>query len=52
MLDWFDMIKSFYPRFWNEKMVGDAVVCGKITPEQYFEITGIEYGKEEETAGE
>lgn len=43
MLNWFEMVKSFYPRFWNEKMVGDAVVCKKITAEQYKEITGLDY---------
>lgn len=37
------MIKDFYPKYWNAKKVGDAVIYGKITPEQYKEITGDEY---------
>lgn len=42
-MDWFKLIKGFYPKYWNESMVADAVVAGKITPEQYKEITGKDY---------
>lgn len=46
MLNWFNMIRSFFPRFWNENMVGDAVRCEKITTAEYKEITGSEYQTE------
>ncbi|EGQ21301.1 hypothetical protein HMPREF9372_3338 [Sporosarcina newyorkensis 2681] len=49
-MDWFNTIKRFYPRFWDEKMVGDAVVCEKITADQYKEITGLTYGAEDNPA--
>jgi len=42
-MDWFTSIKKFYPKYWDKKMVGDAVVAKKITEEQYFEIVGEEY---------
>lgn len=42
-MDWYSNIKRFYPKYWNEKMVGDAVVAEKITVEQYKEITGLDY---------
>lgn len=42
-MNWFNMIKGFYPLFWNKKMVADAVVCGKITETQYEEIVGELY---------
>lgn len=43
-MDWFNMIKRFHERgFWNDSMVGDAVVCEKITAEQYKQITGLDY---------
>lgn len=46
-MDWFKNIKSFYPKYWDKSMVGVAVVAGKITKEQYKEITGDEYDGEE-----
>ena len=39
----FEKIKKWYPTKWNKKMVHDAVGKGKITPEQYEEITGEAY---------
>lgn len=40
----FEKIKYYYDNgFWTVEMVGNAVVKGKITPEQYTEITGEEY---------
>lgn len=42
-MDWYNIIKGFYPRLWSKEWVADAVVCEKITPEQYKEITGEEY---------
>lgn len=41
---WFDRIKQFYDlNLWTKEMVAEAVEYGKITPEQYKEITGLEY---------
>ena len=38
---WFQKIKDYYDKkLWNLEMVKNAVVKGKITPEQYKEITG------------
>ena len=38
--------KRFYENgFWTKKMVGNAVVKGKITAEQYKKITGEDYNK-------
>ncbi|MED4455889.1 XkdX family protein [Metabacillus fastidiosus] len=42
-MDWFACIKRYYPKYWTKSMVGDAVVCGKITEEQYEEIIGEAY---------
>lgn len=39
----FDKIKSWYPKFWSETMVRNAVKKGIITSEQFTEITGKEY---------
>ena len=39
-----EKIARFYKLgLWTKKMVGDAVVKGVITPEEYREITGEEY---------
>ena len=46
MSNWFDRIKKYYDAgLWTAKMVGNAVVKGKITAEQYKEITGDDYNK-------
>lgn len=38
------MIKDWYDdEAWNKQQVKDAVVKGKITPEQYKTITGEDY---------
>lgn len=50
-MSWFDRINRFYntlnpitgERLWTKEMVADGVVAGKITVEQYYEITGEEY---------
>lgn len=37
-------IKKWYQQgLWNEQAVRNAVVKGVITPEDFYEITGIEY---------
>lgn len=48
-MDWLATIQRFYPKYWDKSMVADAVVCKKITEEQYFEITKEKYSAEEET---
>lgn len=35
--------KNFDRKLWNARMVAKAVVKGVITPEQYKEITGLDY---------
>lgn len=43
-MKWFEKIKKFYEKgLWNDRMVKDAVKKGKITEEEYKEITGNEY---------
>lgn len=40
----FEKIKEYYDRGqWNKEMVRNAVIKGKITEEQYKEITGEDY---------
>lgn len=40
----YEKIKKYYDDgLWNKKQVANAVKKGKITPEQYKEITGEEY---------
>lgn len=40
----FDKIKRYYDMgLWNTKMVENAVKKGKITEEEFYEITGEEY---------
>lgn len=42
-MDWFTIIKSFYKdKLWSNAMVWDAANLGKITAEQYKDITGEE----------
>lgn len=43
-MNWFENIKKWYEAgFWTEPMVRNAVVKGKITAEQYTQITGQTY---------
>jgi uncharacterized XkdX family phage protein len=43
-MDWFGLIKRYYyGGFWTKEQVAQAVALGKITPEQYQEITGEPY---------
>lgn len=40
----FDKVKKYYDKGWYTKeMVADFVEKGKLTPEEYEEITGEEY---------
>ena len=44
-MEWFEKIKLYYETgLWDINRVKDAVVKGKITAEQYEEITGQDYG--------
>lgn len=43
MFDWCEKIKRWYPVLWNLQMVRSAVEKGKITPEEFREITGEPY---------
>lgn len=39
----YEMAKKNYPRLWNIDMLRTLVVKGRITPEQFKEITGEDY---------
>ena len=46
-MKWVEKVQRFYDRgLWNKKMVADAVVKGKITPEEFEQITGDKYSAE------
>lgn len=50
-MNWFKMINGWYhdvPKRWTISMVRDAVVAGKITEEEFFQITGETYAIPEE----
>lgn len=45
-MNWFDFIKRYYGyQCYDDKDVATYVELGKITPEQYSEITGEAYTK-------
>lgn len=45
-MNWYATIKRFYDKgLWTKKMVGDGVFAGKITEEEYKQITGEDYLK-------
>lgn len=39
----YEMAKKNYPRLWNIDMLRTLVYKGRITPEQFKEITGEDY---------
>lgn len=43
MYDWYEKIKRWYPMLWSIQMVREAVEKGKLTPEEFQEITGEPY---------
>lgn len=50
MFNWYNAIKRYYDMgLWTDKMVGDGVYVGKITPEEYQQITGEVYQQPEST---
>lgn len=43
-MDWYAMIKRYYENgYWSKDQVKQGVVYGKITEDQYQEITGEPY---------
>ncbi|WP_240684396.1 XkdX family protein [Bacillus infantis] len=42
-MNWYELIKRYYPKYWTISMVGDGVKAEKITEDQYKEITGQDY---------
>ncbi|TWT04593.1 XkdX family protein [Planomicrobium sp. CPCC 101079] len=50
-MDWYAAIKRMYDRkLWTKEMVADGVYAGKLSTEQYEEITGEPYPVAEEPA--
>lgn len=39
----FEMAKKYYPKLWDKKRLSTLVAAGKLTPEQYKEITSEAY---------
>ncbi|AVM24320.1 MULTISPECIES: XkdX family protein [Bacillus] len=43
-INWYELIKSFYDEgSWSKERVYNTVAAGRITPEQYEQITGEQY---------
>lgn len=43
-MDWYSAIKRMYERkLWTKQMVADGVYAGKITSEEYHQITNETY---------
>ena len=47
-MDAFTLAKKYYPEYWGEDRLNNLVRLNKLTAEQYKEITGKEYGVEDE----
>ncbi len=41
----FEMAKKYYPRLWGKDRLAALVAAGKLTAEQYKEITSEMYGE-------
>ena len=39
----YEMAKFYYPEKWNKEMIRNLTAKGRLTPEQYEEITGEPY---------
>lgn len=39
----FEMAKQYYPRLWNESRIRQLVNAGKLSEEEYQQITGNPY---------
>lgn len=45
-MNWFKMINGWYnrePKLWTISMVADAVTARKISEEEFFQITAVNY---------
>ena len=42
----YEMAKNYYPRLWGKDRLAALVAAGKLTTEQYEEITGDTYVEE------
>lgn len=48
-MTWYKRIKGFYDKgYWTKSMVGEGVICNKITVEEYENITGEVFENPEE----
>lgn len=41
----FELAKMYYPRLWDKSRLEALVEAGRLTAEQYAEITGEAYGE-------
>lgn len=39
----YEMAKRYYPRLWDKSRIAALVTAGKLTAEEYEEITGEKY---------
>lgn len=39
----FEMAEKYYPELWSSERLKMLVEANKLTPDEYFEITGEEY---------
>lgn len=46
-MNWFRMAKSFYPKYWPKEDLQFLTSTGKLTEEQYKELTGEDYPETE-----
>lgn len=42
-MDAYELTKKYYPKYWSISMVSALVVKGKLTEDEYNEITGLTY---------
>lgn len=47
-LDAYELAKKYYPKYWDESRLANLTRLKKLTPEQYKEITGMDYQEEKE----
>ena len=46
-LDAYALAQKYYPKYWDESRLANLTRLGKLTPEQYKELTGVDYVAEE-----
>lgn len=42
----YEMAKKYYPKMWDKRRLASLVKAGKLTAEEYAEITGDAYSAE------